>query len=737
MTSRQDQQLQARRDNLEAIKKLGLNPYPSRSLKDLQFDTITHNFAQYEGKIVTTAGRVSSMRQHGALTFFDLLDETGKIQLIAKEDALSPTSASTQTLGYAHLPLIDLGDFVQVTGEVMKSQTGAISILAKELRIITKATLALPNTWFGLKDVEERFRKRYLDLILNREVSVRLKQRSKIITSIRHYLDSLGMLEVETPTLQPVYGGGFARPFATHHNALDTDLYLRISDEMYLKRLIVGGYEKVYEITKVFRNEGVDHDHNPEFTMFEAQIAYQDYTYGMDLIESIIEQAALDTLGTTEFEYQGSKISVKKPWKHLRVVEAIKEYTGVNPLDWDSLDVAVKAAQQLVSDPKKLKELSHMHTVGEVIAFVFEETVEEKLIQPTIIYDYPVEISPLAKKCADPRFTERFEMFAFGSELGNNYTELNDPDDLYQRFVAEKKREKAGFDEAHQTDYDYLTAIQHGFPPTCGIAIGIDRLVMLLTNAVSIREVIAFPLLRPEVSKVLAAQKSIPTTDIAHTVDSSIKAVFPGMFYAVTVIDGVDIRKSDSELKKLTKEIISAHTHDLDKIGDFKAISEYRKLFKATGAWKLARRPSPEALHRRLATGKGIYNINTAVDAYNLAVIETGVGLGGFDGSKLKFPVTLRLTKAGEQMHLLGDDTPTTVNEGEIAYADAEKLITLDLNYRDIDATKITEATKQIILYADGAPRLTEEEVVSALQKGAEYITRFCGGNISQIEIVR
>lgn len=499
MTSRQDQQLQARRDNLEAIKKLGLNPYPSRSLKDLQFDTITNNFAQYEGKIVTTAGRVSSMRQHGALTFFDLLDETGKIQLIAKEDALSPTSASTQTLGYAHLPLIDLGDFVQVTGEVMKSKTGAISILAKELRIITKATLALPDTWFGLKDVEERFRKRYLDLILNREVSVRLKQRSKIITSIRRYLDSLGMLEVETPTLQPVYGGGFARPFATHHNALDTDLYLRISDEMYLKRLIVGGYEKVYEITKVFRNEGVDHDHNPEFTMFEAQIAYQDYTYGMDLIESIIEKAALDTLGSTEFEYQGTQMSVKKPWKHLRVVEAIKEYTGVDPLNWDSLEAAVKATQQLVSDPKKLKELSHMRTVGEVIAFIFEETVEEKLIQPTIIYDYPVEISPLAKKCTDPRFTERFEMFAFGSELGNNYTELNDPDDLYQRFVAEKKREKAGFDEAHQTDYDYLTAIQHGFPPTCGVAIGIDRLVMLLTNAASIREVIAFPLLRPEV----------------------------------------------------------------------------------------------------------------------------------------------------------------------------------------------------------------------------------------------
>lgn len=345
-------------------------------------------------------------------------------------------------------------------------------------------------------------------MIVNLEVRDRLIKRSRIIESIRKFLNSKDYLEVETPTLQPVYGGGFARPFSTHHNVLDADFYLRISDEMYLKRLIVGGLDKVYEITKVFRNEGIDHDHNPEFTMFEAQIAYEDYTYGMNVLEEIIEAAAKDVLGTTELTYQGQAISVKRPWKRYRLVEAVKEFTGVDPLAWKTTKDAKQAIMGMGIAEAKLGSLHKMQTVGEMIAFVFEEMVEEKLIQPTIIYDYPIEVSPLAKKCDDPRFTQRFEMFAFGSELGNNYSELNDPLDLRQRFVEEKKREKAGFDEAHQTDYDYLTAIEHGFPPTCGIAIGIDRLVMLLTDAKSIKEVIAFPTLRPEQSKKAVKQVS-------------------------------------------------------------------------------------------------------------------------------------------------------------------------------------------------------------------------------------
>ena len=475
-------------DKLEALRKLGIDPYPASVVRD---HTVIQA-RQMEGQKVAITGRIVGMRGHGKLSFWDIQDGTEKIQIVLKADVC-------QAKAFSIVTYFDIGDFVAVQGNVGKTQVGEVSVFAENLQMLTKTLLPLPDQWHGLKDVEERYRKRYLDTILNSEVKNRLEMRSKIIDSIRDFLTDRGYLEVETPTLQPVYGGGFARPFSTHHNELDANFYLRISDEMYLKRMIVGGFDGVFEITKVFRNEGVDHDHNPEFTMFEAQIAYKVYAFGKDIIEEIVEQTALKVLGKTKVNYQGIDIDVKRPWVRLRMVESIEKYTGVDPLSWKTLEEAKQSLQTMEIGQSKLKELDKFRTIGECIAFAFEEVVEEKLIQPTIIYDYPVENSPLAKKCADPRFTQRFEMFAFGSELGNNYTELNDPMDLHKRFVEEKKREEAGFDEAHQTDYDYLTAIEHGFPPTCGIAIGIDRLTMLLTNAKSIKEVIVFPTLRPEV----------------------------------------------------------------------------------------------------------------------------------------------------------------------------------------------------------------------------------------------
>jgi len=315
--------------------------------------------------------------------------------------------------------------------------------------------------------------------------------------------------------------------------------------------------------------------------------------------------------------------------------------------------------------------------------------------------------------------------------LGNNYTELNDPLDLKKRFVDEKQREKAGFAEAHQTDYDYLEAIEHGFPPTCGIAIGIDRLVMLLTDAPSIKEVIAFPLLRPH-----SAPSTVGTAN-SGTVDPGIKARFPGMFYVYTTITGVKIHKANPELDNLKQTLVKKYTLPLEAVAQIKGVQAYRELFKATKVWGEGRRPSPEALLRRLAQGKGMYNINTAVDAYNLAVIETGIGLGGFDLDAVKLPITLRFTQAGETMRLLGDDDLTTTKAGELAYADATQPITLDVNYRDIDATKITENTQNIILFADGAPMLTEVEVLDALKKGSEYIQNFCGGTIGEYRIIK
>jgi len=461
-----------------------------------------------------------SLRGHGRILFADIQDETGKIQLFFQEKNLGKDK-------FKILKLIDRGDFIGVEGKVIKTSAGEITIDIKDFQLLTKALRPLPDKWHGLKDTEERFRKRYLDILLDSKVRNSLRIRSNVVSSIRNFLEKKGFIEVETPVLQPIYGGAFARPFTTHHNALNSQFYLRISDEMYLKRLIVGGFEKVYEITKVFRNEGIDQQHNPEFTMFEAMIAFKDYKYGMDLIEKIIEHAAIKVLGTTELKYQGKKFSFKRPWEKLRLVEAIQKYTKIDPLTWKTVKDARNSLQNIKLNETKHKELSAMTSIGEIINFTFEELVEEKLIQPIIIYDYPVEISPLAKKCKDPRFTQRFEMFAFGSELGNNYSELTDAVDLKKRFIEEKKREEAGFEEAHQIDYDYLEAIEQGFPPTCGIAIGIDRLIKLFTDSKSIREIIAFPLMKPKIKQKKKSRTTKPKTQTKVTMTKSTKKNYP------------------------------------------------------------------------------------------------------------------------------------------------------------------------------------------------------------------
>lgn len=476
--------------NIETIKqlrKLKINPFPVKTNK-----THTNTQALKKDSLkVSVAGRLMSWRGHGKIRFADLIDETGKIQVVFKVDEISQKEIEL-------LKFIDRGDFIQVSGKTFTTKTGERSILVKKYTLLTKSVRPLPSQWHGLKDVDERYRKRYLDMILNPEVAEKFRIRSKVISCIREYLDNRGYLEVETPTLQPIYGGGFAKPFTTHHNALGSDFYLRISDEMYLKRLIVGGFEKVYEITKVFRNEGMDFDHNPEFTMFEAQIAFKDYTFGMDLIEEITEYAVKQSIGRTKVKFRDQEIEFKRPWKRYRLAEAVKVFTGIDPMTWKTLEQAKKEILGIKMKKEKQVELSRMNSIGEVMAFAFEEGVEEQLMQPTIIYDYPIEVSPLAKKCNDERFTQRFEQFAAGFELGNNYTELNDPIDLKQRFINEKKKEKAGFDEAHQTDFDYLTAMEYGFPPTCGVAIGVDRLVMMIAEVKNLKEIIPFPTMKPK-----------------------------------------------------------------------------------------------------------------------------------------------------------------------------------------------------------------------------------------------
>jgi lysyl-tRNA synthetase, class II len=722
--TRFDQIINKNIEAIEALKKLKINPFPIKTNK-------THTSQQAlkkDGLKVSVAGRIMSLRGHGKIRFADLVDENGKVQLVFKQDELSNKT-------FELLRFIDQGDFLEAQGETFTTKSGERSVLVNKYTLLTKAIRPLPSKWHGLKDVEERYRKRYLDMILNPEVTQRLKIRSKIITHMRKWLDDRGFLEVETPTLQPVYGGGFAKPFVTHHNALGSDFYLRISDEMYLKRFIVGGMEKVYEITKVFRNEGIDFDHNPEFTMFEAQIAFEDYEYGMELIEDLTEYVVKESIGKTKVRFHDHEIDFKRPWKRYRLVEAVKEYTGIDPLKWKSLPQAKKEMGKLKLSQEKMSELKKMHSIGEVMAFAFEEGVEEKLIQPTIIYDYPIEVSPLAKKCEDERFTQRFEQFAAGSELGNNYTELNDPIDLKKRFIEEKKREEAGFDEAHQTDYDYLTAMEHGFPPTCGVAIGVDRLVMMVAEAKSLKEIIAFPTLKPEKSTIRKTSKRVDGDLLSF--DQSFVSAYPSASVGYAIIGGVTIKKKDENLEKEKVELLKQYENlTIKKIESYAELDSYRKMYQQMGVDLHSRKPSPEALLRRVSLGKGLYQVNTAVDAYNLIVMKNRVSLGAFDADQFEFPCSVKVAQGGEKIKLLGVSDVTTLEKGEVAYFDQKGPFNLDYNYRDADRTKVTEKTTRLFINVDGVFEVNENMVRKSLKESIEMITKYCGGKVTQAGII-
>ncbi len=486
-----EQMINERRKKLEELRRMGVDPFGYRYERSHTVDQLKQKYskikagARLEKSKVKMAGRIRSIRLHGKAQFADIEDFSCRVQTYVTIDTFGEES-------YTILGKLDVGDIIGVEGFVFKTHKGELSVWAKRLHVLCKALRPLPSEWFGLKDVEKRYRQRYLDLIMNPEVKKTFILRSKIIQAMKEFFTREGYIEVETPILQPIYGGAFSRPFITHHNALDMKMYLRISNEMYLKRLIAGGFEKVFEFSPDFRNEGIDTSHNPEFLQVEAMTAYTDYTDGMKLVENAIAYAAKKALGTTEIEYKGHKVDLKPPWERIKLVDTIKKYLKIDVLNSSKEDLVkfVKSKNiELKGNPKK----------GEIIGVIFEELVESKLIRPTIVYDYPKEISALSRKCKDnPDFTERFEMFICGEEYGNNYSEINDPIQLRQNFIEELKRSEAGDEEAHPMDEDFITTMEHGMPPTCGIGIGIDRLVMLFTNTTSIRDVILFPILRLE-----------------------------------------------------------------------------------------------------------------------------------------------------------------------------------------------------------------------------------------------
>ena len=481
-----------RRNKMQDLIDKGIDPFGSRydrtattkSIKEAYLDKTREELEEMH-ETVKIAGRIMTKRRQGKIGFMHIQDRYGQIQIFLRYDLLGEEQ-------YELYKVSDIGDIVGIEGEVMKTQTGELSIRATVYTHLTKALRPLPEKFHGLQDKEEARRKRYLDLIMNEDARRIAYARPRIIRGIQNYLDSRGFIEVETPVLNPILGGAAAKPFITHHNALDMDFYLRIATELYLKRLIVGGMEAVYEIGRLFRNEGMDATHNPEFTTVEAYLAYGDLSDMMQLVEELISKLAMDLLHTTEITYCGKEISLKAPFKRVHMVDAIKEQTGINFFEITDLDVALKLAKE-----HNIEVPKHEQSIGHIINLFFEEYVEKTLIQPTILYGHPIEISPLTKKNPkDPRFTDRFELFINGKEYANAYTELNDPIDQKERFINQLKERELGNDEASDMDNDFIEALEYGMPPTGGIGIGIDRLVMLLTGTDTIRDVLLFPHLR-------------------------------------------------------------------------------------------------------------------------------------------------------------------------------------------------------------------------------------------------
>lgn len=481
-----NEMLMIRRAKLAELQASGKDPFQIvRYEQDTAISAIHGDYEGYEGKRVSVAGRLMSKRGMGKSSFCDLQDRDGRIQLYVRINELGEEA-------YEAFKKLDLGDIVGVVGEVFKTRMGEISVKAAEVTLLAKSLRPLPEKFHGLKDPDTRYRQRYLDLIVNPDVRHTFITRSRIIAAIRRMLDERGFLEVETPILNTIAGGATARPFMTHHNTLDLDMYMRIAPELFLKRLIVGGLERVYEIGRMFRNEGMSPRHNPEFTMMELYQAYTDYHGMMEIAETLVSGVASEVLGTMRVVYQGTEIDLTPPWTRLTMTEAVKQYAGV---DFD--EIPDTAAAIAVAREKGL-HLAGNPVRGEVLNRFFEEFVEPNLVQPTFITDYPVEVSPLTKrKPGKPELVERFEFFITNREFGNAYSELNDPLDQKERFLAQVQKREAGDEEANMMDDDYVTALEHGLPPTGGLGIGIDRLVMLLTDSYSIRDVLLFPTMKP------------------------------------------------------------------------------------------------------------------------------------------------------------------------------------------------------------------------------------------------
>ena len=558
-----NEQMQVRLDKMHKIEEKGLKPFGYRYEFTHRSGDVKENFdalAEAETE-VKLAGRVMAIRGHGKTCFMDMQDKDGRIQVYVRKDVLGEEN-------YALIKMMDIGDTVGVTGTVFRTHMGEVSIKAAALEMLSKSLRPLPEKWHGLKDVETRYRQRYVDLIVNPDVRDTFVKRSQIIRSVRDVLDSHGFLEVETPILNTIAGGAAARPFISYHNALDMQVYMRIAPELYLKRLIVGGMDRVYELGRVFRNEGIDNRHNPEFTSVEIYQAFADYRDMMDLTEEVVVKTAEKVLGTTKINYEGTEIELASPWKRISMIDAVKEYAGKDFTNVTDLEEARAMAKELNV------EVEATWGIGKIINACFEEYVEDKLIQPTFITGHPKEISPLAKSNPEnPEITDRFEAFIYGREICNGFTELNDPIDQRERFLKQVEERANGDEEANMMDEDFVTALEYGLPPTGGLGIGIDRLVMFLTDSSTIRDVLFFPTMKP----LKGEQQHVEAVPVqAQEVATSVAPVEP------EVIDF-----SKVEIEPLFEDTVDFDTFIKSdfravKVLDCKAVPKSKKLLQFT-----------------------------------------------------------------------------------------------------------------------------------------------------------
>ncbi len=706
-----------RLEKLKKLRELGINPYPSSFPKT---HTISDSLKSL-GKKVKTAGKIFSYREHGNIAFADLKDETGKIQIFFQKKLLGDQ--------YKNIELLDLGDFIGVEGKVVKTVAGEISIAPTSFVLLTKSLSPLPSEHFGLKDPETKFRKRYLDLILNPELREIFRKKNLFWQTIREYLVKDGGLEVETPVLVNTTGGADARPFTTHHNALDIDVYLRISPELYLKRLLVGGYEKVFEIGRIFRNEGTSDEHLQDYTQMEMYWAYKDYEWLMDFVERMTQEVIKKVFGSLKTKWKDHIIDWAGKWPRVEFMKLLSDR-------WE-VDVEEMSVKQLDDLAKKLKvKIEPNLGRGRILDHLYKKTIRPYLIQPMYVINHPVEVEPLAKRLeSNPNNVQRMQILAMGSELGKGFSELNDPIDQYGRFQEQQALRNAGDEEAQMMDEDFVEALEYGMPPAAGFAYSERFFAMLVDKPV--REMVFFPIARPE-SKSSENNKTLPKLNRIEifSISQDVKNKFPSTSIGVAIIKGVTIKKSDENLEKEKKELLkSLQGLTTEQIGKYPEVQSYRRLYKETGIDWHSRRPSPEALLRRIALNKGLYTINTCVDAYNLIVMKHRVSIGAFDLDKIEFPTILRFAKNGEETLLLGDNEPTKYKDGEIAYFDKKGGYNIDFNYRDAQRTAVDLNTKNLYINVDGVFDITPQQVARSLKEACDKIIKYCGGKLDMYGI--